>query len=67
MGHSWWRKYSLAAFTLVVSAVALFLGFIDGGTWVAAASLALALYGAANVTEKRLMKSGAADGGEGEA
>lgn len=47
------RKFFLACFSLITSAVGLFWGILDGGTWVAALSLVLGLYGAANVMEKR--------------
>ena len=45
------RKFGLAAFSLLFSALGLGLGWIDGGTWVAAMALVLGLYSAANVTE----------------
>ena len=47
------RKFLLAVTALAVSAVALFKGDLDGGTWVAALTLILGLYSAANVMEKR--------------
>lgn len=50
-------KFWLAVFCLVVSAIGLFTGKLDGGTWVAAISLILGLYGAADVAQKhRSMK-----------
>lgn len=47
------RKFILALLALVWSAVGLALDWLDGGTWVAALSLVLGLYAAANVAEKR--------------
>ena len=46
------RKFILAMMAMSASIVALFLGTIDGGTWVAALSLILGLYGAANVVQR---------------
>jgi len=46
------RKFILAVSAMVASIVALFLGTIDGGTWVAALSLILGLYGGSNVIQK---------------
>lgn len=50
------RKFALAVLAMVVSAAGLFAGQLDGGTWVAACSLVLGLYGAANVTESSKQK-----------
>ena len=47
------RKFGLAAFASGCSAVALFMGIISGGEWVAAQTIILGLYGAANVWEKK--------------
>jgi hypothetical protein len=47
------RKLWMAWFILAVSAAGLIWGLIDGGTWVAASSLCLGIYGAANVMEKK--------------
>lgn len=47
------RKFLLSVIAMGVSATSLFMDIIDGGTWVAALSLILGLYGAANVVEKR--------------
>ena len=52
------RKYQHAAFVQIVSTVALFTHYIDGGTFVALSTLCLAIYSAANVVDKKL-------GGEG--
>jgi len=43
------RKFWLAATASVVSHIALFGGHMDGGTWVAAQTLILAMYNSANV------------------
>ena len=43
------RKFWLAAVASAVSHVALFSGSMDGGTWVAAQTLILAMYNSANV------------------
>ena len=45
-------KFFLACFCIVISAIGLFNGSLDGGTWVAAMSLVLGLYGAADVAQK---------------
>jgi hypothetical protein len=47
------RKFLLACFAMGISSIGLFTGDLDGGTWVAALSLVLGLYAAANVMEKR--------------
>ena len=50
-------KFCLAVFCILISAMGLFRGDLDGGTWVAAMSLVLGLYGAADVAQKhRSMK-----------
>ena len=46
-------KFALAAATLALTFVALGLGWIEGSAWVPAIGLILALYGTANVMEKR--------------
>ena len=50
------RKFMLACFAMIISAIGLFSGQLDGGTWVAACSLVLGLYGAANVAETQVSK-----------
>lgn len=45
------RKFLLAATADLVSHIALFAGNIDGGTWVSAQVLILAMYNGANVGE----------------
>lgn len=37
-----------------VASVALFTGHIDGGTWVAASTLALGIYSISDVAQKRI-------------
>ena len=50
-----WRstKFQQSVFVQVTGAIALFLGKIDGGTYVALSTLALTIYAAANVTERK--------------
>ena len=48
-----YTKFWQSAFVQVTGAVALFLRFIDGGTYVALSTLALTVYATANVVEKR--------------
>jgi len=48
------RKFISASFVQVVSAVALFVGKVDAGTWVAVSTLALSIYGATSVADKKL-------------
>jgi hypothetical protein len=50
------RKFFLACTAMGASIVGLFWGLIDGGTWVAALSLILGLYSAANVAEYKVNK-----------
>lgn len=47
-------KFIQAAFVQVTGAIALFKGLIDGGTYVALSTLALAVHAAADVTDKKL-------------
>lgn len=47
-----------AMFVQIVSAVALFTGHIDGGTWVAASTISLAVYAAADVMQKKVTVGG---------
>ena len=47
------RKFLLTVLFAVAGTVALFLGTMDGGTYVALATLILGVYGYANVAEKR--------------
>jgi hypothetical protein len=42
-------KFLQAAFVQLTGAIALFMRIIDGGTYVALSTIALAVYGAANV------------------
>lgn len=48
------RKFIQAAFVQVTGAVALFIDKIDGGTYVALSTLALSIYGVANVASKKV-------------
>lgn len=48
------RKFVQAAFVQITGAVALFKGIVDGGTYVALSTLALSVYGASSVADKRL-------------
>ena len=47
------RKFILAGFASVVSVVLAFTGHLSGSEWVAAQSLILGLFGAANVADKK--------------
>jgi hypothetical protein len=51
-----WRstKFLQSVFVQVTGAIALFIGKIDGGTYVALSTIALAIYGAADVADKRM-------------
>lgn len=53
-----WRstKFVQSVFVQVTGAVALFMGRIDGGTYVALSTIALAIYGAADVADKRISR-----------
>jgi hypothetical protein len=48
------RKFLQAVFVQITGATALFIGKIDGGTYVALSSLALAIHAAGSVADKRL-------------
>lgn len=50
-----WRstKFLQSAFVQVTGAIALFVGKIDGGTYVALSTLALSIYAVADVVQKR--------------
>ncbi len=47
-------KFVQSVFIQVTGAVALFIGKIDGGTYVALSSLALTIYAVADVAQKRM-------------
>lgn len=53
-----WRstKFQQSAFVQITGAIALFMRIIDGGTYVALSTIALAIYGAADVADKRLSR-----------
>ena len=46
------RKFILAIFIIILSAIALGLGWISDGSWVAVATLVMAAFGASNVVGK---------------
>lgn len=48
------RKFLLALIASIVSSIALFTIDFSGATWVSAQSIILGLYGAANVTNKKV-------------
>lgn len=48
------RKFILAGFFTLTGTVALFLGGLSGGEWIALATVVLGLYGAADVTDQKL-------------
>lgn len=45
-------KFALAVFFAIVSAIGFLIGKMDGGTWVAAMTVILGCYGAADVAQK---------------
>jgi predicted rRNA methylase YqxC with S4 and FtsJ domains len=47
-------KFLSASFVQVTGAIALFVGKVDGGTYVALSSLALGIYAVADVAHKKL-------------
>lgn len=47
-------KFIHAMGVQVIASVALFTGHLDGPTWVAASTIALGIYAAADVVQKRL-------------
>ena len=49
-------KFVLAVAMLVVSALGFLASKMDGGTWVAAMTVILGLYGAADVAQHKVMK-----------
>jgi len=48
------RHFIQAFFVQLSGAGALYMNIIDGGTYVALSTLALSIYGAASITDKRL-------------
>lgn len=48
------RKFILSSAIVVFSAIMVFAGKLDGGAWVTIATLALGLYAASNVVDKKL-------------
>ena len=55
------RKFLLALLASIVSSIALFTIDFSGATWVSARSIILGLYGAANVTNKKVIKDDSRD------
>jgi len=49
-------KFILAMVMLLISAFGFLNGQMDGGTWVAAMTVILGIYGAANVAQKKVQK-----------
>ena len=49
-------KFVIAMMMLAISAYGFITGLMDGGTWVAAMTVILGIYGAANVAQKKVMK-----------
>ena len=47
-------KFLQSAFVQVTGAAALFIGKVDGGTYVALSTLALSIYAVADVVQKRM-------------
>ena len=54
--HLWKPKFIQSAFVQVTGAIALYTSLIDGGTYVALSTLALAVYSGTNVYENQAMK-----------
>lgn len=49
-------KFVHALLVQVVASVALFTGHLDGGTWVAASTIALGIYSIADVAQKKVQQ-----------
>ena len=47
------RKFLLALIVIAIASFGLFFKFLDGGTWVAAVSIAAGMYGGANIVQRR--------------
>jgi hypothetical protein len=52
------RKFRQSSFVLIVGAIALFVGKMDAATFLSLTTLVLGIYGAANVTDKKLGGAG---------
>jgi len=52
----WKPKFLQSAFVQLSGCIALFQGYIDGGTYVALSTLALSIYAAASVVENKMLK-----------
>lgn len=55
------RKFVLALVLSVFASVALGLGWLSGGEWVAAASIIMGAYGASNILQPRFERSDPTD------
>ena len=49
-------KFCLAVIMLAISAIGFLSGQMDGGTWVAAMTVILGIYGAADVAQHKVMR-----------
>lgn len=52
------RKFILSVAVILLSAAMVFMGKLDQGGWVTIATLALGLYAAANVVDKKMGGTG---------
>ena len=52
------RKFILSVGVILLSAAMVFMGKLDQGGWVTVATLALSLYAASNVVDKKLGGAG---------
>jgi hypothetical protein len=48
------RKFIMSGAIILLSALMVFTGELDGGAWVTIATLSLGLYAASNVVDKKL-------------
>lgn len=53
------RKFVHALIVQLTAGVALFTGHMDGPTWVAASTLALGIYAAANIAHRKVEEGNA--------
>lgn len=55
MNNKWLStKFAAAGYIIVASSIMVFMKLIDGGTWVAVATLALGVYAAGNVAAQKV-------------
>lgn len=52
------RKFALAGFSLLAGTAMVFTGRMDGSAWIGLVGTILALYGAANVVDKKMGGAG---------